>query len=489
MPKISYNDHMKRENLAKNTFFYTVALALQKVLSFAYIVFLARAIGVEDMGRLGFALSFTTIFAIFLDFGLTQILIKESAKNKEESQKYLSSAISLKIIGAVVVYGLVFLFINIMNYPPLVKNMVYLAGVVMVFDSFTLSMYGIFRGHHNLKFESLGTIINQLLVITAGVLVVKFDLGMVALVGAYLVGAIFNFIFASSFLRYGLKILTTIKFDWQMTKRILWLSLPFAIAGIFGRIYSNIDMVMLSKMTTDYEVGLYSIAYKVAFAVQFIGMASLATLYPAFCSYFVESKELLAKSFERSVQYLLILSLPLAVGVIAISDKIIGPMFGADYNQSVLALQIMMISIPLAFLTYPLGAMLNACNKQATNTTILGVTAGVNIILNLAFIPLWGHVGSAVAVPLSYLVIFLAGLFFVSRIIKFNKKFVLLSFGRILFSSVVMGVVVMFLKERYHFVVPIVIGSLVYIILLYALREVTRVDINQIKTLLFKKAK
>ena len=479
---------MTQENLAKSTVFYTMALAIQKVLSFGYIVFLARSIGVENMGRLSFALSFTTIFAILLDFGVTQILIKESARDKANSQKYLANTIGFKVIVSVLVYGLVAILINLMGYPSLVRQMVYLAGVVMILDSFTLSFYGIFRGHHTLKFESLGTVINQFLVIAVGVLVIKYNLGMVALVGAYLVGAFFNFLFASGFMRRQLGVLSSISFDWPFIKKLIGYALPFAIAGIFGRIYSNIDMVFLSKLTSDYEVGLYSVAYKVSFAVQFIGLASLASTYPTFCYYFTHSQEMLGKLFIRSLQYLTILSVPLAIGVITIADKIIGPVFGGEYEPSTLALQIMMVAIPLSFATFPLGAMLNACNKQTVNTVLLGATALASVMFNLALIPLWGHVGSAVAVPLSYLVLLVGSLVVVNKTIPYDKKFMIVNFSRILLSGVVMGLVIMYLKEKFHFIVPIIVGGLVYVAVLYLLKGFTKGDIKQMRELLFKKS-
>jgi len=77
---------MNERKLAKNTIFYTIALASQKVLSFFYFIVLARGIGVENTGKFTFALSFTSIFAMFLDLGLTQVLIRETAKNQKNSE-------------------------------------------------------------------------------------------------------------------------------------------------------------------------------------------------------------------------------------------------------------------------------------------------------------------------------------------------------------------------------------------------------------------
>ena len=140
-------------------------MAIQKLLAFVYFIFVARGIGVENTGKYSFALSFTTIFAMFLDFGLTQILIREAARNRENSQKYLANVIGLKLIGSVVVYGAIVLAVNLMGYPEITRQLVYVSGLVMVIDSFSLSFFGNLRGCQNLKYESAGVVLDQLMIL------------------------------------------------------------------------------------------------------------------------------------------------------------------------------------------------------------------------------------------------------------------------------------------------------------------------------------
>ena len=121
--------------LTKNTTYYTTALVIQKILSFFYFVLIARMIGVTDAGKYIFALSFTTIFSVFVDFGLTPVLIREIAKDKGKTHRYLSNIVSLKIILGLVVWAIVILLVNLLGYPPITKTLVYLAGLVMVLDS------------------------------------------------------------------------------------------------------------------------------------------------------------------------------------------------------------------------------------------------------------------------------------------------------------------------------------------------------------------
>ncbi|PIR80598.1 flippase, partial [Candidatus Kuenenbacteria bacterium CG10_big_fil_rev_8_21_14_0_10_39_14] len=45
------------------------------------------------------------------------------------------------------------------------------------------------------------------------------------------------------------------------------------------------------------------------------------------------------------------------------------------------------------FINFPVGYLLNACNKQLTNTINLGVTVLVSVVLNILLIPRFSYVG------------------------------------------------------------------------------------------------
>ncbi len=471
---------MSSHSLAKNTSFFAGAMAIQKVLSFLYFTLVARGIGVENTGKYTFALSFTTIFAIILDLGLTQILIRESARDKENSEKYLAGILGFKILASAIIYSLVVLLINIMGYPEITKQLVYVSGFVMLVDSFSLTFYGMIRGKQNLFFESIGIIINQLIVLIVGFIVLKMNLGLVPLMGVYLIGSLYNLIYSLIIVKKKYNIRLKISFKPQLLKIILRVAVPFAIAGIFIRIYSSIDVIMLSKLADDKAVGIYSVAMKIVFALQFVATAFSATLYPAFSKYFIESKEFLAKNFTKSIYYLMILSLPMTTGVIMIADKIIPPVFGEQYTASILPLQVLIVSLIFIFLCFPLGAMLNACNKQTRNTVNLGIIALFNIILNIILIPKFSYMGAAIASLSSYILLFVLDIVLIEKIISYDKKFLIFSFLKNLFSCIIMAIVMYLIKDKINFIIVIPVAIIIYFAVLFAIKGFVKEDILEL---------
>ena len=102
----------KIANIAKNTSYFTLALILQKVISFTYFIIIARALGPEDLGKYYFAISFTTIFAIFIDLGLANVLTREVAKTEEKAAQFLNAVLAIKIPLAVISFGALIIMVN-----------------------------------------------------------------------------------------------------------------------------------------------------------------------------------------------------------------------------------------------------------------------------------------------------------------------------------------------------------------------------------------
>ena len=184
-------------SIAKNTAFMTVASVAQKIISFIYFTLIARSIGVEGTGKYFLALSFTTIFVVFVDLGLTNVLVREAAKLKTHIQKYVSTILSAKLVFGVIAYGTVILLATFL-YPDIeLRHMIYLSGITMLFDSFNLTMYGVMRSIGDLRFESLSIMVSQALSLLFGGIFLWLDLPLSCLILAFTIPSFLNAIFCS----------------------------------------------------------------------------------------------------------------------------------------------------------------------------------------------------------------------------------------------------------------------------------------------------
>ncbi len=465
--------------IAKSTSYYTLALILQKVISFSFFIILARFLIPADLGKYYLAISFTTIFAVFIDLGLANVLIREVAKTKERSQQLLGNVLAIKIPLALLSLIALAILINIVGYPVLTRQLVYLSSICMVLDSFTLIFFACIRGWHNLIFESLGAVIFQLIILALGFTALRLNLGLKWLMVATITASSFNFFYSSILVRFKWKIKLWPRLDPELIKTIIKIAIPFGLFGILQRLYTYLDTVLLSVLAGDKFVGLYQIAFKIIFALQFLPMAFIASLYPAFAAYWARNRQQLAITFERAMNYLIIISLPISVGIIILADKII-LLFKAEYTEAILPLQLIMASLVFLFLNFPIGSLLNACDRQKINTMNMGISLGVSVVLNLILIPKFQTVGASITVVATNLLMFILGMCWVPQIIKYRPKKIVLTALKALVSVAIMALVVISLKMILNIFVIIILAGIIYFTMLLALGGVKKADIASI---------
>ncbi|MFH1610385.1 MAG: flippase [Patescibacteria group bacterium] len=475
---------VKAKTLTQNTTYYTFALVFQKILAFVYFTFLARGLGVEDLGKYAFAFSFTTIFSVFVDVGMSSILTREIAKDRSRAKEILSNVLGMKLVLGFFVYLLVVALINILDYGSTVKILVYITGLIMLLDNFASSFWATLRGNQNLKYESLGIILFEVVVVGLGLILLFSGLGVIYIILSTLVGSTFFFFF--SFYQMKKRLSLKIKIIWnsKVLKMLLKISWPFALMGIFARLNTQIDTVFLSKIgcvgdICDSNVGIYAIATKIALAIHFIPLAFTAALFPAFSEYFAHDKEKLSRTFTKSMKYMMVIGVPLSFGIYSLAPDFIPLVFGNIYTESILPLQILILGLVFMFLTFPVGSLLNAASRQLRNAVHVGIAVAVNIVLNIILIPKMTFVGAAIASFVSSLVILFLGLYIAPKIVKFRKMPLLASFLRTVISGGVMAVILTKLLFTVHFVILIPIGALIYFILLFLLGELKIKDIKE----------
>ena len=469
----------KITNIAKNTSYLTLALILQKIISFTYFTLIARNLGPENLGIYYFAISFTSIFAIFIDLGLINVLTREVAKARDRAEEFLGNILIIKIPLAFISLLAVIIIINLLGKPGLVVSLVYLSTISMVLDSFTITFFAVIRGCHNLKFESIASILFQFVVLIFGLSALYAGWGLYWIMSALVFASIFNFCYSYWALSKKIRIRIKPRYNPDLIKLIIKISIPFGLYAIFQRVYMYLDSVLLSILAGDIYVGLYQVAFKIIFALQFLPLAFIASLYPAMSYYWKNNKEQLVVSFERAINYLTIISLPITVGVIVLADKIM-LLFKSGFSEAVLPLQITITALLFIFLNFPIGTLLNACDKQKINTMNMGIVMIFSIILNIILIPRYQAVGASITMLAANILMFILGIYWAPKIIKVRFKKIITPFLKAFLSAIVMGAVVYCLKQNINILLNIILGGIVYFVVLFLIKGFRKEDLNSI---------
>lgn len=478
---------MNKASLAKNTTYYTAALTVQKILAFIYFWLISSSLFPEQLGQYIFALSFTALFSIFIDLGLSPILTREASKSEKQANVYLRNVIGLKIPLAIITLIVAWIIINVTGKSAEMILLVYLASFVMLFDSFSLSFWVIFRARQNLKYESIATILVQLIIFTLGIIALKTTGQIKHLMLALLAASIFNFVLSLSLLKFKLKFSLKPRLDLKIVKYFLKIVPAFALAGIFIKIYNTSDTVLLSYLASDEAVGFFAIPAKVVFGLQqIIPAAFAAVIYPAFSYYYATSKILLEKTFSRAFIYLIIISLPITAGIIVILPQIINLLWPA-YQKVIPTFYLMTLAIPFIFLAFPTGYLLNATDHQKNNTINRGLITALAVILNIILIPRLSFLGAGITFLVTNFILLFLDFYWVRKVIQVQ----VLSLAKVLFKSLVataiMVIGIISLKAYFHLALIVPLGVGFYFTSLYLLKGFNLAEVTDLFKTGFKK--
>ncbi len=391
--------------ISRNTAYLAAAEIVSRVLQFVVILYAARLLSQSDFGIFNLALSLSFIAMIFSDVGINTYLIREISRNRKLASQYFYNAFVLK--GMLIAFAVVMGFALMEIAQPragslLIISVIWLFAIISTFTDLTYSVFRAFEKMHN---DSAIKILRMVLLASSSLFVLISGFGVVALSMCFVIVELIIFIVAFAIARKNY-LKGAWNLDWSFILILLKKSLPFGFSLVFGSIYFYIGTIMLSGMKGDVEVALFSSAYNITLALLFIPTVYTNAIYPVLSRYFTSSKELLGLLYERSFKYLYLIGLPLSVGLYALSERIILLLYGEHYLPATLVLKIISGYLFLKFLNFHLGITLSSINRQKERMIGQGITALVNIGLNILLIPRYGINGAAFSTLITEVVLF-----------------------------------------------------------------------------------
>jgi O-antigen/teichoic acid export membrane protein len=140
-------------------------------------------------------------------------------------------------------------------------------------------------------------------------------------------------------------------------------------------------------MKGEETVGWYNAACRLVSVLSLIPAAYFISIFPSMSRFHTTSKESLRLIYEKSFKYMLILVVPIGVGTTILADKITLLVFGPEYFNSIVALQVLVWSVGLTFVNLVFVQLFSSVNKQGVVARVLMVCAVSNVLPNIVLIP------------------------------------------------------------------------------------------------------
>jgi O-antigen/teichoic acid export membrane protein len=174
------------------------------------------------------------------------------------------------------------------------------------------------------------------------------------------------------------------------------------LAGSLHIVNNQTDVIMLGLLADPKDVGLYRVAQRGSELIIFSLTAVNMAIAPTVSQLYVQGDfERLQRIFSKSVRWIMVFSLPMALVLIFGGQYILRYVFGAEFVSGRNALAVLACAQLVNAGMGSVGLILNMTGHEKDTARVLLMTAVLNILLNALLIPLYGILGAALATGFS----------------------------------------------------------------------------------------
>lgn len=368
-------------------------------------------------------------------------------KTELEKQKLIGNVFSI-----IVIFNLLILLLGFLLGPLLVK---YAHLQIPFYPYFSISLFinffevvsivpmVIYRVKENARYYVLINVTKSLIIfITTYLLIVRYKWGLSGnFYGRLYVNIIFAIIYILIVYRNAI-----LNLNISQIKKGLKFSLPL-LPGAIGYLFISMsDRIILERFVTLSQIGIYSVAYTLAYSVSIVIQSGYRAFEPEiFKQYGSANFKVFIEKIQRVFMFVVFV---FAATLSVFAKDVLRIMTKGDFINGYLIIPIILLGVILTAQNAILGSVIIAekNTKLSSSSTIAG--GAVSIIFNLMLVPYYGIYCAAIASFIAYLVmnfIIIGGMEFKTNVFKSDF------FAFIIFSLLSIIVTLYISQEKFTF--------------------------------------
>lgn len=458
---------------------YSLNLAYQVVtliIPFVSIPYLSRVLGPSNLGIETFTMSMTTLYVAIVNAGTTVYSMRQVAffrDNKELLVKEIYNLLAFRLI-LFLISSILFLFsISKFGYYNIFTvQFIFFVGSTI----FEFTWY--FIGKENFKLIVSRNLFIKLFGLLLTILLVKEQDDLLKYI---LINSVTTLIPNLSLTLLFLKEVGTPKkkyFSIENSRKLLNQILPFLFIGITTQIYMNIDKLILEKNKLIYEMGIYNQFIR-SYSIFLGPITAIGTILMPKISSYVKNKKDSSYIVHISSNYILLICLPSIFGLLSISKEFVYLFYGEEFIEFLPLFQIGLIlmftgslsNIVVQQIIFP-NALEKIYNFALIIATIFRV---VFILISLRSI---GVYGALVGYIIGEFLLMSICIYKCKEYVNLTRVILNWNIIKIFIATFTMYLTVDLINERF-FAARIVVGVIVYLLLLFILKENLITSINK----------
>ena len=249
------------KRIFKNTLALSIASAGQLVGNIILFFYLSRLLQAEGLGI------YSTVMAIFqtaslgCGIGLNTFLTRELPKDLSQTNRYLIQSGIISVASAIILIAGLYLLIPHLGYLPQTQTGLYIISLALIPESLKVVLFAIFISHQKAEFITATSVVVILGRISVSLLALHLGFGVISLIVVYAAFSYLSLLMNLFFLRRYI-----LAPHWEFSRQFLWKMLRelkvFAALAVLNGLFSQSEVIILSLLGGETQVGYYSAALK-----------------------------------------------------------------------------------------------------------------------------------------------------------------------------------------------------------------------------------
>lgn len=473
--------------IAQNTKVLLISQVITWTSSFVLMLFLPRYLGPVEYGVLYYAISVCGLAVLLMDLGFTTMFVKEIARDRIALSSLLTNGAILRLIVWPLSLILAVGYVVIEGSSAQTIYLVLALGIANLFFGLYDLIHRAFIGLEQMQYRSMALIVEKGFLAIAGVAVLLLGQKSVAIAIVMLLSMALNLLISHYFLKKTGDVRFVLEpHKWRpMVRR----GLPFMFSMMISFIYFRIDVLMLKSMTNEAVVGWYGAPYRLFDTLMFFPNILNTAVFPVLSRFVQSSREHVDHTARWILNLTLFVAIPVAVLLVVLADSIIPLIFGAQYHNSVVLLQILSVSLLLIYVDFVFNTVLVSHDMQRKIVVVSAIATVVNIGVNLFLIRYFqehhgnGAIGAAIATAITEASVMAMFMYLLPKGVFGHENIIVLA-KTIACGVVMWGAIWLVQQSAIGWVFSAIVGVAVYLLMLFSLRAISQHEWQFIASLL-----
>lgn len=408
----------KEKSLKKNFCMNAILTMSQFIFPLITFPYVSRILLAEGTGKVSFATSIISYFAMFAQLGIPTYGIRACAQVRNDKKKLSKTAQEIFIINIIMsILAYIVFFIALCNVPRLKdeKTLLIIVSATIFFNA--IGMEWLYKALEQYTYITIRSVIFKFIALIAMFLLIhqQSDYIIYGAISIFASSAsnIFNFFNVHKYIS-----LRPVG-EYNFKQHLKAVSVFFALSCA-ATIYVNLDTVMLGFMKTNVDVGYYNAAVKIKTILVSI-VTSLGTVLLPRASYYVEHglKEDFYRITKKAIDFVFLVATPLMLYFMFFAKEGIFFLSGNTYGGAIVPMQIIMPTLFFIGLTNIMGMqILVPLGKENIVLYSEIVGAVVDLAINYILIPKYASAGAAIGTLVAEIAVWIVQYIYLRKQIK-----------------------------------------------------------------------